>query len=67
MRHNETNIRKVIKMKSIYIKIEKDEMCGYTVYVNGEVLLECLAEDEVGEITVKEIAEMYEKYESGEL
>lgn len=54
-------------MKSIYIKIEKDEMCGYTVCVNGELLLECLAEDEVEEITVKEIAEMYEKYESGEL
>lgn len=54
-------------MKSINIKIEKDEMCGYTVYVNGEVLLECLAEDEVEEITVKEITELYEKYESGEL
>lgn len=53
-------------MKNIYIKIEKDDMCGYTVYVNGEVLLECLAEDEVEEITVKELVELYHKYESEE-
>lgn len=54
-------------MKSIYIKIEKDDNCGYTVIVNGEVMLECLSEDEVEAITVKEITELYEKYERGEL
>lgn len=54
-------------MKSIYIKIEKDENCGYTVIVNGEVLLECLSEDEVEAITIKELAGMHESYKRGEL
>ena len=49
-------------MRKINIKIVHHEECGYSVVVNGEVLLECLAEDEVEAITIKELVEMDKRY-----
>ena len=37
------------------IEIVKDPLFGYTVLVDGEVLLECLTEADVNELTLAEI------------
>ena len=47
-------------MKNINIQIVKHDECGYSVLVNDVVILECLAEDEVKEITVKDLIKLYE-------
>lgn len=47
--------------KKMNVSIEWFPHGGYTVYVNGEVVLECLAEDEVHEITLGDLVEMNEK------
>ena len=47
------------------IKINYSEDCGCQVIADGEIILECLGEDEVKELTVGEIFEirnrLYEK------
>jgi hypothetical protein len=53
-------------MRKINIQIVNHEECGYSVVVNGEVLLECLAEDEVEAITIKELVEMDKQHEEDE-
>lgn len=53
-------------MRKINIQIVNHEECGYSVAVNGEVLLECLAEDEIEAITIKELVEMHKQNEEGE-
>lgn len=53
-------------MRKINIQIVHYEECGYSVVVNGEVLLECLAEDEVEAITIKELVEMDKRYNEEE-
>lgn len=47
--------------KKMNVSIEWFPHGGYTVYVNGEVVLECLAEDEMHEITLGDLVEMNEK------
>lgn len=42
---------------------ECEQTMTYTVYVNGEAVLECLAEDEVEELTLGEITEMAKRYQ----
>lgn len=43
-------------MRNINIDIIYDvEINAYTVFVDGEVLLECLSESEIAELTVSEI------------
>lgn len=37
------------------IELVKDDICGWTVLVDGEVLLECMSDKEVEELTIKEI------------
>lgn len=46
-------------MKDLSIRIINFPECGYSVYVNGEVLLECLAQDELDALTVEEIVELH--------
>ncbi len=47
----------------MHIEIKEDEQTmTYTVLVNGEVLLECLAEDEVSDLTIGELQEMAMKH-----
>lgn len=41
------------------IEITFSERCGYCVNVNGVPFLECLGEDEVAELTIKEINDLY--------
>ena len=53
-------------MRKINIQIVNHEECGYSVVVNGEVLLECLAEDEVEAITIKELVELDKRYNEDE-
>lgn len=36
---------------------------GYTVIVNDEIILECLSEDELGELTIALITELYDTRE----
>lgn len=48
-------------MRNLYIEIVNHEECGYTVSVNGEVVLECLAEDELQPIKIGELKELYER------
>ena len=40
------------------IEIVKMEFFGYTLLVNGEVMMECLSEDEVNGLTIAEIKEL---------
>lgn len=40
------------------IEIFYSETCGYTVEVDGETLLECLSEEEVNELSTKEIMQL---------
>lgn len=40
------------------IEIVKMEFFGYTLLVDGEVLMECLSEHEVDSLTIKEIKEL---------
>lgn len=42
------------------IEIVKETFFGYTLLVDGEVLMECLSEDEVDELTIKEIKRLVE-------
>lgn len=48
-------------MKNMEIKIVKDESISttrtnfYSVYLDGEIILECVSEDEVKELTISEI------------
>ena len=53
-------------MRKINIQIVNHEECGYSAVVNDEVLLECLAEDEIEAITIKELVEMHKQNEEGE-
>ena len=48
-------------MKDFSIRAVEFPECGYTVYVNGEVVLECLAKDELDELTVSEVIDLYER------
>lgn len=48
-------------MKDLSIRIVEFPECGYTVYVNGEVMLECLAKDEMDVLTIEEIVDLYER------
>ena len=40
------------------IEIVKMEFFGYSLIVDGEVLMECLTERDVNELTIKEIKEL---------
>lgn len=40
------------------IEIVKMEFFGYSLIVDGEVLMECLTERDVDELTIKEIKEL---------
>lgn len=40
------------------IEIVKMEFFGYTLIVDGEVLMECLTEKDVDELTIGEIKEL---------
>lgn len=42
------------------IKVEKTERWGYTVYFNDEVILECVAEDELKDVTIGMLMEFAE-------
>ena len=42
------------------IRIVKMEFFGYTLLVDGEVLMECLSENDVNELTIKEIKDLIE-------
>lgn len=44
------------------INITFSKRCGYTVEVNGEILLECLSADELNNLTVNEILELYAEF-----
>ncbi|MBR3592140.1 MAG: hypothetical protein IKL46_04745 [Clostridia bacterium] len=44
-------------MKTI-IEITKSENCGYCIEVNGVAVMECLAQDEVEALTVKDIIDL---------
>lgn len=48
-------------MKIKNIEIDFSERCGYCVNVNGVPILECLGEDEVAELTIKEVNDLYNK------
>lgn len=41
---------------------EHQQTMTYTVFFNGEVLLECLAEDEVSNLTIGELQELALRY-----
>lgn len=43
------------------IEIRYSERCGYCVEVNGEPILECMSKDEVEDLTVKDIVDLYKK------
>lgn len=45
------------------IELRKDELYGWAVYVDGELLMECLSDTEVEELTIKEIKELNNKGE----
>ena len=50
------------RMNNLHIEIIKDEAIDrYTLYVNDEAVLECLAEDEISE-AVKDYIENLERY-----
>ena len=38
---------------------------GYTIEVNGEVILECLGDEEIQDITLGELSELQLKVEAG--
>lgn len=42
------------------IRLVKMEYFGYTLLVNGEILMECLSEDEADGLTIAEIKELVE-------
>ena len=44
-----------------HVEISHDDFSGYEIKVNGEVVLEHLAEDELKEISVGDVIEMYLK------
>ena len=46
-------------MNTIIIEIEKSENCGICVAVNGVTVYECLADDELEEITLGEVLKGY--------
>lgn len=57
-------------MAELNIKTEYDERCGYTVYANNrgkgaefqteDIILECLSQEELEELTIKEIIQCME-------
>lgn len=47
-------------MLNLKIEVIKEELFGYTVIVNGEVLMECLTEADVNELTIEEINKLYQ-------
>lgn len=40
------------------IRIVKDDIFGYTLLVDGEILMECLSAADVDELTIGEIKEL---------
>lgn len=54
-------------MKKLDIRISFDEDCGYSVAVSDgntdlETILECLSEDELDSLNIREIKEFLEEY-----
>lgn len=50
-------------MYELTITIHNSINCGYSVIVNGETILECMGEDEVKDLTIEEIAKLYNETE----
>lgn len=46
-------------MLTLKIEVVHSERCGYSVEVNGETILECLAKDELDSLTMAEMIEIY--------
>lgn len=46
-------------MMALRIEVVYSERCGYSVEVNGETILECLAKDELDNLTMAEMIEIY--------
>lgn len=46
----------------LIISVEYDEQDGYAVALNGQTILECLSEDEVGSLTIAEMQELLLRY-----
>lgn len=44
------------------IELVKDQLFGWTVLVDGEVLLECMSDKEVEELTIKEIRTLANRF-----
>lgn len=44
------------------IELVKDQLFGWTVLVDGEVLLECMSDSEVEELTIKEIRTLANRF-----
>lgn len=44
------------------IELVKHELFGWTVLVDGEVLLECMSDAEVEELTIKEIRTLANRF-----
>ena len=47
-------------MMNLKIEVIKEELFGYTLIVNDEVLMECLTEEDVNELTIEEINKLYQ-------
>lgn len=44
------------------IEIVKDDIFGWSVYFDGEILLECLTYEEVESLTIREIKALANQY-----
>ena len=47
-------------MMNLKIEVIHEELFGYTLKVNDEVLMECLTEEDVNELTIEEINKLYQ-------